>query len=399
MNNKVVTSMISAAALTGVAYAGPAPVVAEEKSNCGSWCDTLKTIGTVYSNKENPYIQKVKFFGRAQVQYGYIDGNDVNGDDFNADFDEVRRLRFGGEVKFLNGFKLKANANFIKDGANIAGARSLEYTRFDQAKLSYTFKDLMGVNESSITYGRYKVALGAEQHTSSKKIKTVERSGIANRLTTQRPTGASIDLKNDGWSATLGVFSNDHQPIQDDLLSGWGESVAIYGSTKFDVASGEIILDAIYNDRKKVIDPFLYEWATSAAYMTSCHDWDLTLNAVLGDNGDMNGDDRGGLFYGFVAIGTKELIEDKLEFVTRYAYQGAQEAEGIRTSGRYFRRPNGGDVNSGRGDNHNALYGGLNWYMCGDNSKVMTGVEYDNLKTPDGTADAATVWLAYRMYF
>ena len=93
MNNKVVTSMISAAALTGAAYAGPAPVVAEEKSNCGSWCDTLETIGTVYNNKENPYIQKVKFFGRAQLQYGYIDGEGVDGGKFNEDFEEVRRLR------------------------------------------------------------------------------------------------------------------------------------------------------------------------------------------------------------------------------------------------------------------------------------------------------------------
>ena len=391
--------MVSAAALTSVAFAGPAPVVVEEKSSCGSWCDTLETIGTVYSSKENRYIQKVKFFGRAQLQYGYIDGNDVNGDDFNSDFEEVRRLRFGGEVKFLNGFKLKANANFIKDGANLIGDRGLEYTRFDQAKLSYTFKDLLGFDESSITYGRYKVALGAEQHTSSKKIKTVERSGISNRLTVFRPTGASIDIKNDGWSATLGVFSNDHQPLEDDLLSGWNESVAIYGSTKFEVGSGEVILDAIYNDRQNIVDPFLYEWATSAAYMTACSNWDLTFNAVLGDNGDLNGEDRGGLFYGFVALGTTDLIEDKLEFVARYAYQGAEEDQGIRTSGRYFRRPNGGDVNAGRGDNHNALYAGLNWYMCGDRSKVMTGVEYDNISTVDGTADAATLWLAYRMYF
>lgn len=399
MNNKVVTTMIGAAALTSVALAGPAPVIAEEKSSCGSWCETLETIGTVYSNKENPYIQNIKFFGRAQFQYGYIDGSGADGRDFNEDFEEVRRLRFGGEVKFLNGFKLKANANFITDGANLIGDRGLEYTRFDQAKLSYTFKDILGFEKSSITYGRYKVALGAEQHTSSKKIKTVERSGIANRLTTQRPTGASIDLEKDGWSGTLGIFSNDHQAAQDELISGWDESVAIYGSTKFEVGSGEVILDAIYNDRKNVIDPFLYEWATSAVYMTSISDWDVTLNAVLGDNGDLNGTDRGGLFYGFVALGTTDLIEDKLEFVARYAYQGAEEDEGIRTSGRYFRRPNGGDVNSGRGDSHHALYAGLNFYQCGDRSKIMTGIEYDKLDTPSGSADAFTTWLAYRTYF
>jgi hypothetical protein len=406
MNNKVVTSMISAAALTSAAYAGPAPIVAEEESNCGSWCDTLKTIGTVYSSKENPYIQKVKFFGRAQVQYGYVDGEDSNGDKFNQDFEDVRRLRFGGEVKFLNGFKLKANANFIKDGINLIGDRGLEYTRFDQAKLSYTFKDLLGFDESAITYGRYQVALGAEQHTSSKKIKTIERSALSNKLTSGRPTGASIDLKNDGWSGSFGVFSNDYQPLEDDLLSGWGESVAVYATTKFAVGSGDVLLDAIYNDRQKKIDPFLYKWATSVAYMTSCSDWDLTFNAILGDNGDLSGAKREGLFYGFTALGSKDLIADKLEFVARYSYQGSDGEEGIRLNSRYVRRASrntasgSSSVTSGSGDQHHSIYGGLNWYLCGDQSKFMTGLEYDNLNASEGSNIAATtVWLAYRMYF
>ncbi|MEO1857371.1 MAG: porin [Rubritalea sp.] len=406
MNNKVVSSMISAAALTGSAYAGPAPVVVEEKSNCGSWCDTLETIGTVYKNKENPYIQKVKFFGRAQVQYGYVDGKDSNGDSFNQDFDEFRRLRFGGEVKFLNGFKLKANANFVLDEKPKGGEREFGYQSFDQAKLSYTFKDLFSIKESTITYGRYKVAVGAEQHASSKKIKTVERSALANKLTTGRPTGASIDLKNDGWSATLGVFSNDYQKEQDDLLTGWGESVAIYASTKFDVSSGGVILDVIYNDQQNTDDPFLYKWATSAAYLTSYSDWDLTFNAILGDNGDFSGAQREGLFYGFTALGSKDIIKDKLEFVARYSYQGSEGDEGVRLNSRYVRRasrntPSGSSsITSGRGDQHHALYGGLNWYLCGDQSKFMTGLEYDNLDASQGSNIAATtIWAAYRMYF
>jgi phosphate-selective porin len=398
MDNKVVSTIISAAALSGVAVAGPAPVI-EEKS-CGSWCDTLETIGTVYSDKENPWVQKVKFFGRAQVQYAYIDGQDVNGDDFNADFDEVRRLRFGGEVKFLNGFKLKANANFVRDLTPVGGDRDFEYTVFDQAKISYTFKDLLGADDTVLTYGRYKVALGAEQHTSSKKIKTVERSGIANKLTVARPTGASVDYKSSNWSTTLGVFSNDYRPIEDELISGWGESVAVYSSTEFSALGGDFIFDAIYNDRQNVVDPFLYEWATSLAYSHSLGEWGLTYNAILGDNGSEAGENRDGLFYGFVALATTDIVEDKLEFVSRYAFQGAEESQGIRTSSRYFRRNNGGDVDGGRGDAHHAVYAGLNWYLCGDRSKFMTGVEYDNLNTAVGqNPDAFTYWLAYRMYF
>ena len=59
----------------------------------------------------------------------------------------------------------------------------------------------------------------------------------------------------------------------------------------------------------------------------------------------------------------------------------------------------GGEVNSGRGDSHHSLYAGLNWYLCGDNAKFMTGVEYQQLDTAAGDASATSLLLAYRMYF
>ncbi|MFD2157942.1 porin [Rubritalea tangerina] len=406
MNNKVVTTMIGAAALSGAAYAGPAPVVAEEKS-CGSWCDTLETIGTVYSSKENPYIQKVKFFGRAQVQYAYVDASDVNGKDYHADFDEVRRLRFGGEVKFLNGFKLKANANFEDDDKPSGGERKFGYQSFDQAKLSYTFKDFLGLEKSSVTYGRHKVALGMEQHTSSKKIKTVERSGLANKLTDGRGTGVTFGAERGAWEGTLGFFSTDNSG---ELLTGWDEGVAFYASTGYGFSCGDLLLDFMYNDQDtKTADSVLYdqvenyEWALSAAYMFDAAGWDFGLNAVYGDNGKQSKASREGSFYGFIGLATYKFWEDKLELVGRYAWQGASKDEGIRVNSRYLRRletiSSDGDFNGGRGDSHHSLYGGLNWYMCGDRSKVMTGIEYDNLSTEPGSVDGLTYWLAYRMYF
>jgi hypothetical protein len=92
-------------------------------------------------------------------------------------------------------------------------------------------------------------------------------------------------------------------------------------------------------------------------------------------------------------------MEDKLEAVARYAYLAGDDSAGIRTNSRYFRRDNGGDVNSGRGDEHHSIYAGLNYYFCGHKSKIMTGVEYETLDTDEGDADATTLWLAYRTYF
>ena len=93
------------------------------------------------------------------------------------------------------------------------------------------------------------------------------------------------------------------------------------------------------------------------------------------------------------------LVEDKWEAVARYSYQGSDEDNGIRTNSRYARRDHGGDVNSGRGDEHHSIYGGLNYYLCGHKSKIMTGIEWETLDTTSGDVDASTLWLAYRTYF
>ena len=86
----------------------------------------------------------------------------------------------------------------------------------------------------------------------------------------------------------------------------------------------------------------------------------------------------------------------------RYSYLAGEDDRSIRTNSRYFRAPaNGGDVNSGRGDEHHSIYGGLNWYLCGHKAKIMTGIEYETLDTNagNGDVDAMTLWLAFRTYF
>ena len=52
-----------------------------------------------------------------------------------------------------------------------------------------------------------------------------------------------------------------------------------------------------------------------------------------------------------------------------------------------------------RGDSYHSIYAGLNYYLCGNNSKVQVGAEYETLDTTDGDANNTTLWAAYRMYF
>ncbi|NNM29897.1 MAG: hypothetical protein HKO57_10260, partial [Akkermansiaceae bacterium] len=375
-------------------------------------CDFIDWLGTpIYESKDNPLLQSVKFFGRAQLQYAYVDGEDVNGDDFSADFDEIRRLRLGTEVKFLNYFKAKVNANLEDDNSPKGQDRDIQYSSLDEARVSFDIKKAFGagaLDGLTLNYGRHKVKMSQEVHTSSKKIKTVERSAPANKIYPVRMTGATLDASQGNWAAALGLFTTDDSRE----LASWNAGAALYGSATVEVAEGhEVILDFLWNDANgdagdnRVADNNdydLYEWALSAAWVASGPRWEVLVNGMVGDNGSQSKMAREGNFYGLVVMPSYEIVEDRLEGVLRYSYQGAEEDQGIRTNSRYFRRDHGGNVNSGRGDEHHSIYAGLNYFLCGHEAKFMAGVELESLDTPgagDGDADGVTYWLAFRTYF
>ena len=399
------------------AQAGPTPIAqTPEPAPCGDWCDTLKGIGTVYKDGDG-FFNEVKFFGRYQWQSAYIDGNDVNGDNFNETFSTHRRFRLGAQVKFADYFKLKANVNLVQDGRHAGldlnwGLPDIG-SPFDEAKITFDAGKAFGTgpfDALSFTYGRQKLKMSQEAHTSSKKIVTIERSALANKIyASARPVGLTMDYKKGDWKGAFAIFDTARY-LDDDfdsVVGKWNNGLSYYASlTRNFQDDSALIVDFIYNDQDEelFVPQTTYEWATSIAYTGNCDKWGYTVNAIVGDNGEgilgSISPDRQGLFYGAIFTGTYWIAEDTLELVGQYQWQGSEEDEGIRTNSRYFRaNKHDGDMNSGRGDSHHSLYAGLNWYLCGHNAKIMTGVEYQTIDTPDGDADATTLLLAYRMYF
>ncbi len=409
MQNNIAKTIIGAVALTGTAVAGSAVApVQEAASHSGSFCETIQNIGKVYKDSTNPYIQEVSIFGRFQAQYAYLDGNDQNGDDFNQHFDEARRVRLGAKVKAFNGFEFKANINLVKDDRPKGGDRDWGYDSFDEAKATYSFGDLMGLQDVKVSYGRHKIGVGFEAHESSKKIKTVERSALSNTIYGPRYTGLLLSGKRAGVAGTVGVLSLD----KSRFVGNWDAGTAIYASARFEALQGTVILDAFYNldygDASKDQIGVGYEQAYSASWLGDVRGWDFAANVVVGDKGsdaDAGGAERGGAFWGLVLQPSRFLIEDKLEFVTQYQYQGSSSDAGIRANSRYLSRIESKnasvDINSRRGDAHHSIYAGLNYHFCGHNSKIMTGIQYEKLDTPAGSdnVDATSLWAAYRLYF
>lgn len=404
------SAAFSLAGPTGPAPSEPPPVETKD------WCDVYKSIGKVYSDPDNPWIQEIDLDGRVQWQWGYVDG-EAGGDDFTYSQDEFRRMRLGGGVKFLQWFEAKGHARwFDDDHARGGNSRGPEFLNMWDLYLKFNAKKafgIEGVDALKIGYGSREVNSAEEWNTSSKKIKTVERSAIANKIWPfdtrfSNPTGVWVEGAKGNFDAQLGVFST----TQADSLASWNDGQLYYAKLEYDFSEGsgfdlaEAFIAGFYQD-VDITDDRLgggVEGAGSAAVRLGKDRWAVRLNAILGENGDQTNAAREGSFWGFVVIPTYWLIEDKLEAVASYQYQGAEEEQGIRINSRYVRRASADRgvaiPNGGRGDEHHSIYGGLNLYLCSDNVKLMAGVQYDEI-TSDGSDvfDGWTTYLAFRTFF
>ena len=90
------------------------------------------------------------------------------------------------------------------------------------------------------------------------------------------------------------------------------------------------------------------------------------------------------------------LKDQKLKLVGRYLYQKADQAEGLRLNSRYApladTRDSFIDLNSGHGDEHQAVYLGLNYYLCGENLKMISGIQHDELQSMGSTQYRGWTW-------
>ncbi len=392
MDNKVVKSFIAGVALSGAAVAGPVAGPAEVPSSSGgaSPCCVLKSLGSsIYEG--TGFINSIKFSGRAHFNAastnGYVDG----GGSFSDEYIELRRFRFGTKVQLFNDFTLVAAADLNKNSSR--DDVRFGYKSMDELYLKYALGNIGGVNDASISYGRMKFKFGAEGHTSSNNLKTVERSVIGNSFYNgSRPTGVKFAGKVGGFSGSLGVFSTDDDSQE---LDDWNDGTAIHGSVSFAAAGGKVILDGLVSDTDGPSDrQFSKEWATSAAYQTQVGNWDLVLNALYGKE-EQSGDKT----YGFVVMPSTFIIEDKLEFVARYEY-AKSDGDNIGLS-RYASDSSSAVIGgTPRGDEHHGIYAGVNYYLCGDNAKLQLGAEYETLEESTGLeGHASTFWFGFRSNF
>jgi len=392
--------------LPAAAFAGtkvqPPPTPAP--GNQGDWCEWLQNKpGLLYNNKENPYFQSFQIGGRFMYQAAYLDGEDVNGRDFNDTYDDYRRVRIETRAQFLKYFSSKVGINIVNDRRPAGMDLDWGYDTFDEATISFDIKKafaLGALDSLSITYGRHKFNMSEEVHMSSREIYTIERSAIANKLygANSRPTGITLAGSLGKWSATLGLFSGEDDS---EFIGGWNDGQAYYLSAAHQTTDKlKFVFDFVKNDPSGEDDFLGYDWAAVLNGVYKDGRYGALASVVAGEN-NSSAANQGGSVHALVVMPWYYLVEDRLQAVVQYQYAGASESQGIRTNSRYLRADHsaGVNVNSGRGDELHTLYAGLNYYLCGHNAKVMGGVEFASLETPRGDVSAVTYLIAFRTYF
>jgi phosphate-selective porin OprO/OprP len=340
-------------------------------------CDIIFDLPTLYKDKSNPYIQEIAITGRYQGQYYYVDANTGEDDGWNN-----RRWRLGGKVKFLNQFELSGQFNL--NTSNDLDGRFFQDV--DTLELEWTPSD-----EWAVVLGKHKPAITQEYSTSSSRILTVERSLLVNQVTPDKIGGATVAYESGPFSADLGVFSG---ALTDDWgLPEFDGGVGVLARFGYDVTEDtNIRLDYMYQSEDEGNDGFAdYEHIVS---LNSSSEWgafglrtDLIYAAGMDDVDDV---------FGIVVLPYYD-VTDWLQLVARYQYATSDGDAGIRLQSRYERRALE-DGSTSRGDQYHAIYGGINWYICGNNLKVMTGVEYSTL-AGDADYDGVTFFAGIRTNF
>jgi len=388
-----------------------------------SFCDAYKSLGKLYSDPGHPWFQELKLFSRLQYQYAHVDGSAGAGGDFNYQTDEFRRMYIGGSARLFQHLTISGQANYFDDDKARGGdSRDVEfqhmwdlYAKFDAGRAL----GLQAFDALRFGYGAREVNMSAEWNQSSKVIKTVERSAISNKIWPHdrefsNPTGFWMEGANGPLAWTAGVFTT----TQEDWIANWTDGQLYYLKFLYDLANhigadlSQVLWTMFYQDVEPGDDALAggVEWTTSLSMRYGRGPWELLVEGIYGKNGDTTSSgnvttgNRQGDFWGIVILPSFWIVKDRLEAVARYQYQGAEEPQGIRIYSRYARRA---DVdsnlllpNGGRADEHHSAYAGLNYYFCGNNAKVMAGLQYDSAES-NGTEvfEGWTTFLAFRTFF
>jgi hypothetical protein len=334
----------------------PAAVQAESDANA---FERLWSLATLYKDDANPFIQEFKLRGRYHGQYHWLDSEQG---DSNAW--EDRRSRFGFDARFFDKkFEVRLDAQSTDRFDPFYGGLVDAYLKW---KPSSAF---------SLTLGKQKPRIGHYDWLQSTNAQpTFERSQIFNQLRVDRAPGAVAEGTVGRFSYDLGAYSNDvdREFGQFDGGFSFGGGVGWDFKESLDVDRADLRLHWLHSDHQEA-DTVLnrYDNLFSTTFWIEQDRAGFVAEAFAGTGTSSD-------VFGFFLQPTYDLRPGRLQLVGRYSFAHGDGADSVIAQSRYERTaPN--LTGGGRGETYHAGYLGLQFFLHGDNLKLMSGVEYARL--------------------
>jgi len=339
--------------------------------------DDIWGLSTLYgapNNKDKPFI---KLRGRYHGQYFNADGDASSDSDW-----ENRRIRLGLDVTLSERLEFAFDFNMYRQGGDNV------INNFDFISLSYALSD-----DTELSFGKLRRnPLTREDSTSSNKILTIERSLLSTRFFIDNVGGAYLKHKEGSWTLGAGILKGS---TEENLRFPSLDGATLFQTniTKQVSDITEVRLDYLNNSgdpNNNDVEP--YRHVVSLNSSTRSGRWGLITDLIYAD---ALPEARGDLFG--VVILPHYMLSQRLQLVGRYTYTSSNEGNGIRIPRRYERATVPEEFEFG--DQHQALYAGLNYYVYGHKFKLMSGIEYTDFDSKNGDTSALTASAAFRMYF
>lgn len=364
----------------------------------GSAWDRALAVPTIFRDKGHPWVQELAVVGQLQLQYAY--GSDDSGKFGSDDFPdescwgdtEVRRFRVGMKGRL---FEKLTFLNLTDLNPEFAPR---VYKRTPETYFTYAHSPAL-----NISAGKTELKFNREQEYSSRDFLPFERSAVGNMLYGGELTGVWICGSGirGGWLYFLGAYENDRQ----DELPAFEGGAMILGKIGYDYTKrtsfelAEVKAQLLHNTEPGYAESPTHPASPSYSNSVSISnqltegDFGLTTEFLWGDGAEGRPD-----VYQISAMPTYR-INEQLQIVTTFEAAGSREENGVYLPARYESLSPG--VGDKTGDAYFAAYAGVNWYLHGNNLKLMSGVKYSYLDGGSGGGDFnGWTWLAgLRMAF
>jgi len=339
--------------------------------------DEIWDNAVIFGDRENTSELSVKLRGRYHGQ-----GFNVDGDGAQDSSWEHRRIRLGADVNINEKWTFGFDFNMKRDEQD----DTIE--NFDFISVSYKWSE-----NTEISFGKLRRgSLTREDSTSSNNILTLERSQLTSRFFVDNLGGVYVEHETGDWTIGGGILNgNTEEDMRLPTLQG---AMLLQANAAKQINDNtEVRFDYLYNPGdpdNNDVQPYEHMMSLNSESQFGKFGFitDLIYAAALPEaSGDL---------YGFVFM-PHYMLTPKLQIVGRYTWSGSDTDNGIRLLNRYDRRavPEGFE----RGDKHQAVYFGLNYYLYGHKLKLMSGVEYSDFDSVLGNTSVVTGSAALRFYF